>query len=411
MKKTLLSLAFIMVAYLSNAQWIEQNSGSTHWFNSISFVDVNTGWICGISSDPLLIHTTDGGANWIPQDLPISVFYGEVTFLDANNGWACGQNGTLLKSTDGGESWSQLTIDMTGTLQSVFFADESNGWCVGQGGKIFHSADGGDTWVLQNSGSDKYLIRTRFLNNMVGWATGIQGTVLYTNDGGETWVTQASNTGFDVTSISIIDENNVWLGSVLGGGGKNAAFDNGAVLHTSDAGTTWEVQYTSTEQVNTVSFVSLEKGWFFGSNGTIMNTVDGGVTWETQYTGVSNIFAIGQMVDELNGWCTGQDGIIMHNSNAVGINDFESSQAGIQISNSPNPFYGNTKINFSIAENSTVEVAVYDVIGKQVAVLLNEEMQAGNHSIDWDASSLAGGIYFCTLKSGNETVTKKMISK
>lgn len=411
MKKTLLSLTFILVAFISNAQWVEQNSGSTHWFNSICFVDENTGWICGFNgSDVMLIHTTDAGANWIPQSVPVTVFYGEVTFLDANTGWACGQNGTLLKSTDGGETWSQLTIDMTGTLQSVYFVDENNGWCVGQSGSIFHSTDGGESWVLQNSGSDKYLIRTRFLNSMVGWATGIQGTVLYTNDGGETWVTQTSNVTYDISSISIVDENNVWLGSVLGGGGKSA-FDNGAVVHTSDAGTTWEVQYTSTEQVNTVSFVDLNKGWFFGSNGTIMHTVDGGATWESQYTGVSNIFAVGQMVDEYNGWCTGQDGIIMHNSNAVGISDFESGQTGIQISSSPNPFSGNTKINFSIAENSAVEITIYDVSGKLVATLVNEEMQAGNNSVTWDASSLAGGIYYCTLKSGNEIITKKLISK
>lgn len=360
----------------------------------------------------MLVHTTDGGSNWIPQSMPVTTFYGEVTFLDANTGWACGMNGTLLKSTDGGETWNPLSIEMTGTLQSVYFVDENNGWCVGQSGKIFHSTDGGESWTLQNSGSNSYLIRTRFLNSMVGWATGIQGTVLYTNDGGETWATQTSNVTYDVTSISIIDENNVWLGSVLGGG--KSAFDNGAVLHTTDAGSNWEEQYTSTEQVNTVSFVDLNKGWFFGSNGTIMNTIDGGATWETQPTGVSNIFAVGQMVDENNGWCTGQDGIIMHTSNGgitVGINDFGSGLAGIQISNSPNPFYGSTKINFSITENSMIEIAVYDIIGKKVATLVNEEMQAGSHSIGWDAPSLAGGIYFCTLKSGNEIITKKMISK
>jgi len=411
MKKTLLSLAFVVIAVVSNAQWVEQNSGSTHWFNSICFVDVNTGWICGYNgSDVMLIHTTDGGENWIPQGFPVTVFLGEVTFLDANTGWACGQNGTLYKSTDSGETWSPLTIDMTGTIQSVYFVDENNGWCAGQSGKIFHSTDGGDSWTAQTSGTSTILVRIRFYNNMIGWAVGLNGTILYTNDGGETWVTQTSNVSFGVNSISIVDENNVWMGSTLGAA-KNTAFDNGAVLHTTDAGSTWEVQYTSTEQVNTVSFVSLEKGWFFGSNGLIMNTTDGGVTWETQYTGVSNIFAVGQMVDDLNGWCTGQDGIIMHNSNAVGINVFESNQSGIQVSNSPNPFNGNTNINFNIVTTSVVELAVYDVVGKKVATLVNEEMPAGNHTINWDASSLATGIYFCTLNSGSETITKKMISK
>lgn len=411
MKKSLLILTFVLFAFISNAQWVEQNSGSTHWFNTISFVDANTGWISGFNgSDVMLIHTTDAGANWIPQSVPITTFYGEITFLNATTGWACGQNGTLLKSTDGGETWNTLTINMTATLQSVFFADENNGWCVGANGKIFHSTDGGTSWTLQNSGSSSYLIRTRFLNSMVGWATGIQGTVLYTNDGGTTWVTQTSNVNYDVTSISIIDENNAWLGSVLGGGAKSL-FDNGAILHTSNAGTTWEIQYTSSEQVNTVSFVSLEKGWFFGSNGLIMNTVNGGQSWETQYTGVSNIFAVGHMVDEMNGWCTGQDGIIMHNSNAVGINAFESGQAAVQLSGSPNPFNGNTTLNFNIAKNSKVEITISDIVGNIVAVLADTEMLAGNHSINWDASSLANGIYFCTLKSGNEVITKKLISK
>lgn len=417
MKRILPFFALLFWASVSNAQWADQSSSSTHWMNSLHFVDHNTGWICGYNgSDNMLLHTTDGGSNWIPQGLPVTSFVSEVTFVNANTGWAVGVGGTIQKSTDGGETWAAQTIATTKAVQSVWFVDENTGWVVGENGLIFHSTDGGSTWNPQTSGVSNRLIRVRFLNSLVGWASGWGGVILYTADGGTTWTQQTSPSSFDLISISIVDENNVWISGNLGGGGKgatNTMFDNGHLIHTSNAGTTWELQRISIEYINSVSFVDLMNGWTFGSGGQIFHSSDGGTTWQQQLSGGTDHLVMGQFTDAMNGWATGADGVIKHTANGgttVGVNEF-TAKSEMKVSNEPNPFAESTKISYSINEPSIVEITVYDSYGKKISTLLNEKMSAGSHTINLDASAFAIGMYFGTVKAGNKTVTFKMIKR
>ncbi len=77
--------------------------------------------------------------------------------------------------------------------------------------------------------------------------------------------------------------------------------------------------------------------------------------------------------------------------------------------NYPNPFNPATTIQYQIPEASFVQIKVFDILGSEVATLVNENKQAGNYFINFDASSLASGIYFYTLKAGDFISTKKMI--
>lgn len=82
--------------------------------------------------------------------------------------------------------------------------------------------------------------------------------------------------------------------------------------------------------------------------------------------------------------------------------DFSLSQ------NYPNPFNPSTKIEFSIPKQSNVSLKVYDVLGREVSQLINSELQAGLHSVNFDASGLSTGIYFYKIEAGNFTEVKKM---
>lgn len=77
--------------------------------------------------------------------------------------------------------------------------------------------------------------------------------------------------------------------------------------------------------------------------------------------------------------------------------------------NYPNPFNPTTKISFSIPVQNQVELAVYDVLGRKVAEVINEVLNAGEYDIEFDGSSLASGLYIYKLTSGNFTVSKKMM--
>jgi beta-glucuronidase len=77
--------------------------------------------------------------------------------------------------------------------------------------------------------------------------------------------------------------------------------------------------------------------------------------------------------------------------------------------NYPNPFNPNTAISFQLSAVSSVALRVFDVLGREVAVLVNEELPAGTHTLRWDGSGLPSGVYFYQLKAGSFHATKKMV--
>lgn len=77
--------------------------------------------------------------------------------------------------------------------------------------------------------------------------------------------------------------------------------------------------------------------------------------------------------------------------------------------NYPNPFNPSTKISYSIPEISFVTLKVYDILGNEIATLVNEEKSAGNYEVEFKAEKNTSGIYFYSLTSGAFTETKKMI--
>lgn len=77
--------------------------------------------------------------------------------------------------------------------------------------------------------------------------------------------------------------------------------------------------------------------------------------------------------------------------------------------NFPNPFNPVTKIKYSLAEASNVKLTIYDILGKEVTTLVNEQQQSGSYEVKWDASNVSSGIYFYQLNTKNYVNTRKMI--
>jgi hypothetical protein len=77
--------------------------------------------------------------------------------------------------------------------------------------------------------------------------------------------------------------------------------------------------------------------------------------------------------------------------------------------NYPNPFNPSTVISYRLPVSSNVTLKVYDVLGNEVATLVNEEKQPGNYEVEFNASNLPSGIYFYKLQAGDYNQTKKMV--
>lgn len=77
--------------------------------------------------------------------------------------------------------------------------------------------------------------------------------------------------------------------------------------------------------------------------------------------------------------------------------------------NYPNPFNPSTNISFSIPKNDYVKLSIYDILGREVSVLVNEVLKQGSYEVRWNASGFSGGIYFYKLNAGDFSETRKMI--
>ncbi len=82
---------------------------------------------------------------------------------------------------------------------------------------------------------------------------------------------------------------------------------------------------------------------------------------------------------------------------------------GFSTSSYPNPFNPTTIINYTLPENERVVIKVYDILGREVKELVNEQKAAGTYSVEFDGSKLSSGVYFYTITAGNFSQTKKMV--
>ncbi|MBX2975138.1 MAG: T9SS type A sorting domain-containing protein [Ignavibacteriaceae bacterium] len=106
-----------------------------------------------------------------------------------------------------------------------------------------------------------------------------------------------------------------------------------------------------------------------------------------------------------------KNGIVYGDTTLVGV-EIEGDNLPLQYSlsqNYPNPFNPITTMTFQIEENGFTSLKIYDLLGKEVTTLVNEEKQAGKYEVKFDASSFSSGIYYYRLQSGGYFETKKMI--
>lgn len=189
--------------------WKSTDAGST-WTQlpnsptnimSICFADELNGWVCGDK----LARTSDGGASWNLQNTSVTDTYNSVWFVDNNTGWAAGSGGNIYKTTDGGGTWNTAVTGTANTLRSIHFAAAQTGYAVGDAGTVLKSINGGDTWQTLSVPVSVNLNSVVFLNNSTGWIAGNNGTLMGTTNGGASWDLVATGTTYNFTSLNFVD--------------------------------------------------------------------------------------------------------------------------------------------------------------------------------------------------------------
>ena len=152
-----------------------------------------------------------------------------------------------------------------------------------------------------------------------------------------------------------------------------------------------------------------------GQFGTILKTTNGGTDWIEQSIKTTNYLASVYFTDSNTGWIVGTNGTILHTTNGgvtfieeEGNNPTQPKEFLLQ-QNYPNPFNPSTSIQYEINSMQFVTIKVYDLLGREVVTLVNEEKPTGKYEVNFNASNLTSGVYFYRIQAGDFVETKKMI--
>jgi len=154
-------------------------------------------------------------------------------------------------------------------------------------------------------------------------------------------------------------------------------------------------------------------GWACGWEGRIVKTTNGGVDWDFSYSGTPNALLGLFVVDNENVWTVGSLGTILKlDAGPSGIVEDNNTSLPLNfklLQNYPNPFNPGTSIQYAVSSRQFVSLKVYDVLGNEVATLVNDKKPAGSYTVEFNGTGLPSGIYFYQLRAGDFVETKKMV--
>ena len=397
-------------------------SGTYPGLNGVYAVDSENVWVVG--DEGTILNTTDGGITWSEINSPATYPLENVHFINADTGWVGGDHNSIteiMRTTDRGLSWELYTLsDVSnyGNYDIEFIhgtpGEPPRGFVSAGLSLVWKTDDYGENWVGTGFGGcgANSLRSISFINKDEGWFVGEPSatqevSIVHTTDGGQTYEIQINPTDPDIrlNCVSFADDQH----GIAAGVGTT-------ILYTNDGGNNWESRPVSNYRWQSVHLNQSGKAWAVGRNGIVVYSTDWGYTWSDQESGVTYEFWEVFFINDNEGWIvgggTGFPGIILHtttgglvtnvNENNI-VTDYDLHQ------NYPNPFNPTTTIKWQQPERGFVTLKIYDVLGREVTTIVDEELQAGEHEIVFDAAGLSSGVYFYQLKAGKYSNTNKML--
>jgi photosystem II stability/assembly factor-like uncharacterized protein len=331
------------------------------------------------------------------QVLALAVDRNEVIFAGTNIG--------VARSVDNGDSWE---ADLPGRAVFAFAINNAGHIFAGTIGRgVYRSTDQGETWSEVNNGLTNTLVLVLIINSEQHLFAGTYlGGVFRSTDNGDSW--SLSNTGLPpsrVFALAVNAADHIFAGT-----------DSG-VFRSANNGNSWEELNIGLNAPSVPALAINAAGHVFAAvagsaGGGVFRSLDNGDHWEPVNAGLPQVAVFTLGFDRQGRILAGTDGDGVFRS--IGTTTSVDEDGGdIPLSfalaqNYPNPFNPSTTITFDLAKPSPVKLKVFDVIGREVAVLADQVFQAGTHTIVFTPNGLADGVYFYRIEAGEFAQTKKL---
>lgn len=184
------------------------------------------------------------------------------------------------------------------------------------------------------------------------------------------------------------------------------------IMRTSDRGQNWaSIPVPANTIFYGVQFPTPSIGYLSGKD-NVWKSTDSGLNWFSIYNhNAQELYSL-HFINASTGYVCGDSGVVFKTTTGgvIGINPISTEVPNdyLLYQNYPNPFNPTTNIKFAIPKASFVKLAVYDILGREVEILVNESLTPGTYEVKWDASKVSSGIYFYRLNAENFSDIRKM---
>ncbi len=432
----------------------------------VAFKDSLNGLACGWVNGAVLARTTDGGVTWthLPMPSPLTkltlwnIFYEKgtngtyfITGIRNNKEGYLTTPGTVL-TTDNGATWVKINSLPVGIMD---FAPDGIGWAGGANDSVYKWIGITNKMIIMiqpyidrtfaRKNVDSVFFKTTFLNfsnhqftakliymnlentqrdSLTLYDDGLHGDSLAndelygvyipplnvddyfmlnistTEDSTNKYINTPINLRFTTVGPIKLDSLSISKLSSTAYSIKPFFRNEGSSYTVNDLKVKISTPFTSViKQItpDTISIASIAPGATAGPANDVNITVS---------SRFSGLFKLNFEIMS-NGWTYWRDSV---SQVVTGVDDIKQTPLSYDLSqNYPNPFNPSTTINFVIPKSSFVNLSVYDILGRKVSTLINEEKIAGSYKVEFNAINLPSGIYFYKIKAGSFTQTKKMV--
>ena len=390
-----LALAIVLLCPFAPAQWVQTNSPANVYCFTISGTNVFAG------TDDGVFLSSNNGTSWTAANSGLADTLVLSLAATGANLFAGSASGGVFFSTSNGTSWTVANSGLPKTTVYSLAVSGTNLFAGAENG-VFLSTNIGTSWTEVDSGLTDTYVNCLSVSGANLFAGTMGGGVFLSTNNGTTWT--AVNTGLTggVYSLAVSGKN-------LFAGGSDGVF-----LSTNN-GTSWTAVNNGLTDHYLKALAMSSANLFAGTNAGVFLSTNNGASWTAvneglMWTGGSGTLEVSG-ANLLLGTCF--RGIwrraLSEMITMVNVVSGDVPTIFRLEQNYPNPFNPNSEIRYQISEFRIVKLSVYDLLGREVSVLVNEQKAPGSYSVTFDGTGLSSGVYVYRLTAGDFVATKRLL--